>query len=136
MKIEFFTIVYNGQPWIRGQAEFFRRLKGVDWRWHVVEGLAEHAKDTAWCKEAGGSISRFQIRNSNLSTDGTKEFLDELKKEFGDRVLLYRPPGAEPWPGKKAMIDCFLPELEAGCLLWQLDVDEFWKPDQVRQILA
>jgi len=34
------------------------------------------------------------------------------------------------------MIDCFLPELEAGCLLWQLDVDEFWKPDQVRQILA
>jgi ADP-heptose:LPS heptosyltransferase len=136
MKVEFFTIVYNGQPWIRGQAEFFRSLKGVDWQWHVVEGLAEHVKDTAWCKEAGGSISGFQIRNSNLSTDGTKEFLDELKKEFGDRVLLYRPPGAEPWPGKKAMVDSFLPEMEDGCLLWQLDVDEFWKPNQVRQILA
>jgi ADP-heptose:LPS heptosyltransferase len=136
LKIEFFTIVYNGQPWIRGQAEFLRRLEGVDWRWHVVEGLAEHVKDTAWCKEAGGRISDFESRNSNLSTDGTREFLDGLKKEFGDRFSIYRPPGAEPWPGKKAMIDCFLPELEEGCLLWQLDVDEFWKPNQVRQILA
>ena len=136
LKINFFTIVYNGQPWIRGQAEFFRRLEGIDWCWHVVEGLAEHVKDTAWCKEAGGRIADFERRNSNLSTDGTREFLDGLKKEFGDRVSLYRSPGTEPWPGKKAMIDCFLPELEAGCLLWQLDVDEFWKPDQVRQILA
>jgi hypothetical protein len=80
MKIEFFTIVYNGKPWIRGQAEFFRRLEGVDWRWHLVEGLAEHVKDTTWCKEAGGRISDFERRNSNLSTDGTKEFLDGLKK--------------------------------------------------------
>jgi hypothetical protein len=136
MKIEFFTIVYNGQPWIRGQAEFFRQLVGVDWRWHLVEGLAEHVKDTGWCKEAGGRISDFESRNKNLSTDGTREFLDELKKEFGEKIRLYRPLGAEPWPGKKAMIDCFLPQLEDGCLLWQLDVDEFWKPDQVRQILA
>ena len=136
MKIEFFTIVYNGQPWIRGQAEFFRQLVGVDWRWHVVEGLAEHVKDTAWCKEAGGRVSDFKSRNSNLSTDGTREFLDGLKKEFGNRVSLYRPPGAEPWPGKKAMIDSFLAQLEDGCLLWQLDVDEFWKPDQVEQILG
>jgi len=136
LKIEFFTIVYNGQPWIRGQAKFLRQLEGVDWRWHVVEGLAEHVKDTAWCKEAGGRISDFESRNSNLSTDGTREFLDGLKKEFGDKISIYRPPGAEPWPGKKAMIDCFLPQLEDGCLLWQLDVDEFWKPDQVRQIVA
>jgi ADP-heptose:LPS heptosyltransferase len=136
MKIEFFTIVYNGQPWIRGQAEFFRRLEGVDWWWHVVEGLAEHVEDTAWCKQAGGRIADFKRRNSNLSTDGTKEFLEGLKKEFGERISLYRPPGAEPWPGKKAMIDCFLPQLEDGCLLWQLDVDEFWAPDQVRQIAA
>ena len=147
MKISFFTIVYNGQPWICGQAEFFRRLGGVDWRWHVVEGLAEHVKDTAWCREAGGRLPESGERKSesgkktelgkrSLSTDGTKEFLDGLKKEFGDRVSLYRPPGAEPWPGKKAMIDSFLPQLEDGCLLWQLDVDEFWKPDQVRQILV
>ena len=136
MRIEFFTIVYNGQPWIHGQAELFRRLDGVDWHWHVVEGLAEHVKDTAWCKEAGGRISDFESRNSNLSTDGTREFLNGLKKEFGDKISIYRPPGAEPWPGKKAMIDCFLPELEEVCLLWQLDVDEFWKPDQVQQILA
>ena len=136
MKIEFFTIVYNGQPWIRGQAEFFRQLVGLDWRWHLVEGLAEHVKDTGWCKEVGGRISDFENRNSNLSTDGTREFLDGLKKEFGEKISLYRPPRAELWPGKKAMIDSFLPQLEDGCLLWQLDVDEFWKPDQVRQILA
>ena len=123
-------------PWIRGQAEFFRKLQGVDWRWHVVEGLAEHVKDTAWCREAGGRISDFEIRNSILSTDGTREFLDELKKEFWGKVLIYRPPGAEPWPGKKAMIDSFLGSLGPECLLWQLDVDEFWRPDQVREILA
>jgi len=140
LRIEFFTIVYNGQPWIRGQAEFLRQLEGVDWRWHVVEGLAEHVKDTAWCREAGGRLpesgKKTEPEKRSLSTDGTKEFLDGLKKEFGDRISIYRPPGAEPWPGKKAMIDCFLPELEEGCLLWQLDVDEFWKPNQVRQILA
>ena len=134
MKVEFFTIVYNGMPWIRGQAEFFRKLKGVDWRWHVVEGLAEHVQDTAWCKEAGGRISDFEIRNSNLSTDGTREFLDELKKEFGDKFLLYRPPGSKPWQGKKAMIDSFLGVLPVECLLWQLDVDEFWRPKQVQEI--
>ena len=142
MKIEFFTIVYNGQPWIRGQAEFFRRLRGVDWRWHVVEGLAEHVKDTAWCREAGGRLPQSIKRKAqsgekpeleirNLSTDGTSEFLDGLKQEFGSRVFLYRPPRAEPWPGKKVMIDSFLPQLEDGCLLWQLDVDEFWRPEQV-----
>ena len=122
-------------PWIRGQAEFFRKLQGVDWRWHVVEGLAEHVKDTAWCREAGGRISDFEFRNSNLSTDGTSEFLDDLKKEFGEKVLIYRPPGAEPWLGKKAMIDSFLGSLEPECLLWQLDVDEFWLPEQVQEIV-
>lgn len=145
MKIEFFTIVYNGQPWIQGQAALFRRLDGVNWRWHVVEGLAEHVKDTAWCKEAGGRLPKSGKRKAesgktlksekqNLSTDGTREFLDGLKKEFGDKVLLYRPPGAEPWPGKKAMIDSLLPNLEDGCLLWQLDVDEFWRPEQVVEV--
>ena len=119
-------------PWIRGQAEFFRHLEGVDWRWHVVEGLAQHVKDTAWCREAGGVLPQSGKRNSEsgknpaLSTDGTSEYLNELGKEFGQRIKLYRPPGAEPWLGKKAMIDSFIDALDPECLLWQLDVDEFW----------
>lgn len=100
----------------------------------MVEGLAEHVRDTAWCREAGGSISKFEIRNSNLSTDGTSEVLDKLQAEFGLRLNVYRPAGPEPWQGKKAMIDSFLPRLEDGCLLWQLDVDEFWRPGMVREI--
>ena len=120
---------------MRGQAEFFRRLEGVDWRWHVVEGLAEHLHDTAWCREAGGSISKSEIRNSNLSTDGTSGVLGGLQQEFGARLKVYRPAGPDPWQGKKAMIDSFLHQLEGGCLLWQLDVDEFWRPRTVREIV-
>jgi len=134
-------------PWIRGQAEFFRGLEGVDWRWHVVEGLAEHVQDTAWCREAGGRLPEGGKRKvesgkepepekTNLSTDGTSEILDHLAGEFGRRLKIHRPDGGRPWHGKKAMIDAFLGSLEGECLLWQLDVDEFWRPHQVREIMA
>jgi len=32
------------------------------------------------------------------------------------------------------MIDTFLGSLEPECLLWQLDVDEFWRPEQVQEL--
>jgi ADP-heptose:LPS heptosyltransferase len=108
----------------------------VDWSWHVVEGLAEHLEDTAWCREAGGSTADFQERSSPLSTDGTSGLLDGLQREFGPRLRIHRPPGPGPWPGKKAMIDSLMGELADGCLLWQLDVDEFWRPEMVREILG
>ena len=50
LPIHFFTIVLNGQPFIRYHIEVFKQLP-FPWHWHIVEGVAELTHDTAWeCK--------------------------------------------------------------------------------------
>ena len=52
-------------------------------------------------QRGGGRISDFESRNSNLSTDGTREFLDGLKKEFGDKISIIGRQGRSHGQAKR-----------------------------------
>ena len=130
MRIYFFTLVYEGMPWVRGQKELAGHLRGLDFCWHWAEGLAGHISDTSWCAERGGNLP-----SSPVSTDGTREFLRQWARE-DQRMVLHEEPSGGVWPGKTAMVRAATAEAREGDLLWQVDVDEFWQPWQVAEIAA
>ena len=129
LSIHFFTIVLNGQPFIRHHIEAFKHLPFV-WHWHIVEGVAELNHDTAWPKAAGGKIPG-ELHRGGMSVDGTTEYLDVLQKEFPENITVYRPPAGKFWDGKREMVNAPLAGIREACLLWQVDADELWTFSQI-----
>jgi len=131
LSVHFFTIVLNGQPFIRHHIEQMRQLP-FRWHWHIVEGVAELKHDTAWSKVTGGMIPAL-LHRDGLSVDGTTEYLDTLKKEFPENITIYRPEAERFWDGKREMVNAPLADIREECLLWQVDVDELWTTAQIIQ---
>ncbi len=129
LPIHFFTIVLNGQPFIRHHIGQFKNLP-FRWHWHIVEGVADLNHDTAWSKQHGGRIPADQHRNG-LSIDGTTGYLDELKREFPDNITIHRPPAGRFWDGKREMVNAPLAAVPNDSLLWQVDADELWTATQI-----
>src|SRR5918912_1539974 len=102
LPVHFFTIVLNGEPFIRYHLDVFRRLP-FRWHWHVVEGVAKLAHDTAWSVAAGGHIPG-DMHVQGRSNDGTSAYLDGIARDVGDRVRLYRKPPGVFWDGKREMV--------------------------------
>ena len=88
LPLHFFTIVLNGQPFIRHHIEVFKQLP-FKWHWHIIEGVAELKHDTAWSVKLGGQINE-QLHRNGLSNDGTTEYIDEIAKQFPDNITVYR----------------------------------------------
>jgi hypothetical protein len=134
MIIHFFTIVLNGEPFIRYHAEVFKQLP-FQWHWHIVEGVADLKHDTAWSLQGGGHISD-EIHRNGYSHDGTTEYLDELARLYPDNVTIYRKSEGVFWDGKLEMVNAPLQNIQEECLLWQVDVDELWTVEQlIKQLL-
>ena len=129
LPIHFFTIVLNGEPFIRYYIEVFNQLP-FEWHWHIVEGVADLKHDTAWCLQRGGQISD-EIHDSGRSNDGTSEYLDELAQQYPDNITVYRKPKGDFWDGKLEMVNAPLANIKEECLLWQVDVDELWTVEQL-----
>ncbi|MEH2100139.1 MAG: class I SAM-dependent methyltransferase [Nostoc sp.] len=129
LPIHFFTIVLNGQPFIRYHIEIFKQLP-FKWHWHIVEGVAELKHDTSWSLNLGGSISD-KIHDNGRSYDGTTEYLDKLTTQYPDNITVYRKPEGMYWNGKREMINEPLFNIHEECLLWQIDADELWKVEQI-----
>ena len=129
LPVHFFTIVLNGQPFIKYHIDIFKQLP-FKWHWHIVEGVADLKHDTAWSVGNGGRISN-EIHNSGLSIDGTSEYIDELKRLYPDNITVYRKPEGVFWEGKREMTNAPLYKIEEECLLWQVDVDELWTFEQL-----
>jgi FkbM family methyltransferase len=127
--VHFFTLVLNGEPFIRHHVGQFRRLD-FDWHWHVVEGVAELRHDTAWSLAAGGRIPADAHRDGR-SVDGTSEYLDQLARDDPDRVTVYRKPSGHFWDGKLEMVNRPLDAIAEDCLLWEIDADELWTAGQL-----
>src|SRR5438477_12080697 len=102
LPVHFFTIVLNGEPFIRYHLDVFRRLP-FRWHWHVVEGVASLVRDTAWSVAAGGRIDPAAHANG-LSVDGTTAYLDEIALEEPDRITIYRRRRGMFWDGKLEMV--------------------------------
>lgn len=129
MSINFFTIVLNGEPFIRHHIEVFRQLP-FKWHWHIVEGVADLKHDTAWSLQFGGRITD-EIHQNGLSNDGTTEYLNELKEQYSENITIYRKPNGVFWDGKLEMINAPLLNINEECLLWQVDADELWTMEQI-----
>lgn len=129
LPIHFFTIVLNGQPFIEYHLQVFQALE-LPWHWHVIEGVAELKHDTAWSVAQGGRIDPSLHRNG-LSIDGTTEYLDGIAARLPEHITLYRPPPGQFWDGKREMVNAPLRNIQADCLLWQIDADELWTTGQI-----
>lgn len=127
--IHFFTIVLNGEPFIRYHIDILKKLP-FRWHWHIVEGVADLKHDTAWALKNGGKVSD-DLHNKGRSNDGTSEYLDELAREYPQQVTVYRKPEGEFWDGKREMTNAPLANISENCLLWQIDVDELWTTEQI-----
>ncbi len=129
LPIHFFTIVLNGEPFIRHHINIFRQLP-FPWHWHIVEGVADLKHDTGWSLQFGGRITD-ELHCNGLSNDGTTEYLNELVKEFPEEITVYRKPDRAFWDGKLEMVRAPLASIREECLLWQVDADELWTPEQI-----
>lgn len=129
LPIHFFTIVLNGEPFIRYHIEVFKQLP-FTWHWHIIEGVADLKHDTAWSLKLGGEISD-DLHRHGRSNDGTTEYLDELAQLYPDNVTIYRQPEGVFWDGKREMTNAPLSNISEECLLWQVDVDELWTVEQL-----
>ena len=132
LPIHFFTIVLNGEPFIRYHLDVLRELP-CRWQWHVVEGVASLVHDTAWSVAGGGRIDP-AMHTGGLSTDGTTAYLDEVAAAEPDRVSLYRPSPGNFWQGKREMVSAPLANIREECLLWEIDADELWTSAQIERM--
>ncbi|NUN64186.1 glycosyltransferase family 4 protein [Pseudanabaena biceps] len=129
LPIHFFTIVLNGEPFIRYHIDVLKELP-FKWHWHIVEGVADLKHDTAWSTRHGGHIAE-NIHQNGRSNDGTTEYIDELAQLYPENVTIYRKPEGEFWDGKREMVQVPLANITEECLLWQVDVDELWTVEQI-----
>ncbi len=132
--VHYFTIVLNGMPFIEHHLDVFQRAGG-DWHWHIVEGVGDLKHDTAWSLPHGGTILE-SIHNGGRSVDGTSEYLDRIASAHPERITLHRKPLGEIWDGKVEMVNAPLADLDRPSLLWQIDVDELWISEQLRDARA
>jgi glycosyltransferase involved in cell wall biosynthesis len=132
LPLHLFTIVLNGNPFIRYHIEVLRSL-GIEWHWHIVEGVAELKHDTAWGAENGGAIPP-SLHSEGRSVDGTSEYLDQLKREYPENVSIYRKPPGVFWDGKREMVNAPLSSIHEDVLLLQVDSDELWSKEQLENL--
>jgi hypothetical protein len=130
--VHFFTIVLNGEPFIRHHLDVMNALP-FRWHWHVIEGLANLTHDMAWSLQFGASLPT-GAASDGRSTDGTSEYLDRVAHENSNRMTIYRHPRGDLWDGKREMISAPLQHIPEPCLLWEIDADELWTTDQMIRV--
>lgn len=129
MKRIAFTLVLNGMPYIRQQAEILPKLFD---EWHIIEGATRPRADTSWCKDIDQKYYNTTKDNFGRSVDGTAEFLDELAEEH-DNVFIHLKLG-DLWDSKTEMCNQIAYQME-NCILMQFDVDEIWTEDKLNEVL-
>ncbi len=129
MPIHFFTIVLNGEPFIRYHIDVLQQLP-FKWHWHIIEGVAEQKHDSAWMLSLGGKITD-ELHCRGQSKDGTSEYIDEIARLYPKNITVYRKPEGIFWDGKREMVNAPLENIKEECLLWQVDADELWTAEQI-----
>ena len=127
MKRIAYTIVLNGLNHLTHNNFYFEMSKMFDY-WVIVEGVSAPGGSTSWCNSVEESF-----HNNYLSKDGTTEFLT-------NNVLpnvIVRKCENEPWSSKDEQvnhaIDVIKQEIKIDkCFLWQVDVDEQWKLEDLK----
>lgn len=129
--VNYFTMVLNGEPFIRHHIEVLRQLS-FPWHWHIVEGAATLSHDTAWSTAAGGTLPDDRHRDG-LSIDDTSAYLDEIAAAFPANITIYRKPKGRLWDGKIEMVAEPLKHIFHDGILWEIDADELWTAAQLEE---
>jgi hypothetical protein len=126
LPIHFFTTAFNGMAHLPQQLATLQQLP-FRWHWHIIEGACDRHFDKSHHVPP-------EFHNRGKSIDGTTEFARQLAGEDPDRVTLYQLPEGDLWYCKLQMFNAPLDNIHENCLLFQLDCDEFWTPDQLTTI--
>ena len=121
LPVSFFTIVYNGMPFIKRHLDRFNQMP-FPWHWHVIEGLSCVAGDSGSNGHHARGGRPPKDAKGFLSADGTTEYLDELATL--PNVTVYR--NDKIWASKLDMVNRPLANIDYECVLWEVDVDEFY----------
>lgn len=113
------TIIYNGKHHLLHNNYYQTIIDNFD-KWAIIEGFSNNNGSSSWCNK---------IKVNPQSTDGTIEFIEELKKLYPNKILF--KTSEKGWKSKdeqsNAGIDLLqnLPE----SWLWNIDADEQWASD-------
>lgn len=110
------TIVFNGGRTLRPCVR--NALKSVD-QIIIVEGVVQHVA---------------HLSNAGHSTDGTVQVIEDLCREFGDRVVPVIGQ-TEFWLSKLDMCNEALLRMEPGSWLVEFDADEFYFPGRLNEMM-
>jgi hypothetical protein len=91
--------------------------------WYFVEGASASNFCTSWCKDMPQ-----EYHVDGHSIDGTLEYLQSLSRA-NSKYKLITIDGL--WDGKKTMFNAALEKITDPCWLWEVDIDEYWKPSQM-----
>lgn len=118
VKISFGIIVLNGEPFIKYN---LRSLYRFAYEIIVVEGATNNAKDIA--------------NDNGHSVDATLEVLREFKtkEDPENKIKIITKNGF--WSGKDEQSQAYA-KAAKGNYLWQVDIDEFYKKEDMVEIIA
>lgn len=122
VKIVAFTLLLDGMPWLPMQ---YAALSNVtcDLEWFIVHGAAMNNGSTAWCN----------WQPPRLSNDGSMDFLRSVLPQAPFKSTIAEK---EAWESKDAMVNEVTINLKEPCILFELDVDELYHPEQISRIVA
>jgi hypothetical protein len=122
-----FTIIFNGAHHLRHNDHLDKLAPYFD-SWVFVEGLALPSGSTAWCNNVLGKYDR-----NGESTDDTIDYLRKKSKEYKSISILGQ--FQRPWDNKDAQVNeaisAFKHKGIYKGMLWQIDADEQWTPEQL-----
>lgn len=114
-RLNIFTIVLNGLPWIAMHHARLKALK-TPWNWTIVHGIADPKADTAWVHGV-----------DTVEHDATLAYVRKLAaKDARVRVI-----EKERWHGKAEMCNAALETFTERGILLQMDADELWTTAQL-----
>lgn len=126
-KIAFFTLVLNGSPWLKLNIE---NIYPYASQIFIIEGATKADGEKHYFD---GKAEGYYTSDGH-SIDETLEEIEHLKGiDKEGKIIVMTKKGA--WNGKTEMCNSFMHLVQAD-YLWQLDVDEFYKQEDIQKIVA
>lgn len=125
------SIILNGLHHLKNQLYYcpfkqeFQGISNFD-QWIFVEGASKNTHCTSWCNQINDTYHK-----DGHSVDGTLEYLRDLEANplLKDKIKVVTTDGL--WDGKVSMFNAGIAHLNQPCWLWQIDIDEYWRPEQL-----
>lgn len=96
--------------------------------WIFVEGATSNTFCTSWCNAMPS-----EYHSNGTSIDNTvrllEQYQDYYSKTSDKKITIIKPSGL--WNGKLEMFNKALELINEPCYLWEIDIDEYWEPNQI-----